>query len=50
MTNFMIQVAPHKNDDSIIIFVSTSFSENSIKHDNEKKGKTLEKSIFVKIK
>ena len=43
----MIQVAPHKNVDSIIIFVSASCFGNFNQHDNEKK--TLGESIFLKI-
>ena len=38
---FTIQVALHKNVDSITIFVSMSCSENFNQHDNERKGKTL---------
>ena len=48
-TIFMIQVALHKNIDSITIIVLMSCSENANQHDNERGKKTLEGSNFSKV-
>ena len=46
---FMIQGALHKNVDLITIIILMSCSENSNRHDNERRKKTLEGPIFSKV-